>query len=316
MVSLSEHRVRTPFTRLPGSLSTNIFPVSWTPTGQVFIAKRFSLQDDRSKRKYENESLILQRLQGGKRILTLHHTVHSPTGDGWLLTEQLSGDLLSLVEREMLQDQTCLWDVFSQICEAVQYCHQNQVAHLDLKPENIFFRSHEDGRYSIKLADFGMSRLIASEAERLVGLHGTVHYSAPEVLTSVTGYQPFKADIWSLGVTLHVLLTGYWPFLAEDDDELRYLIAGGQVNVSASLPRFVQLFIESMLTFDPNRRPDIHQVIQMLNGLLPKIGVSLRPSSPFLGSSRHPSRSFHVVLEKTLQWLPFVLFSRTERSSS
>lgn len=73
------------------------------------------------------------------------------------------------------------------------------------------FESEEKGG-SIKLIDFGISKLLEKE-KKFTGVAGTVQYMAPEVLKHC--YDE-KADVWSLGIILHILLVGYPPFLGEN----------------------------------------------------------------------------------------------------
>ncbi|KAE9601084.1 putative protein kinase CAMK-CAMKL-CHK1 family [Lupinus albus] len=98
---------------------------------------------------------------------------------------------------------------FQQLICAVDYCHSRGVFHRDLKPENLLL---DDGGV-LKVSDFGLSALPQQLREDGL-LHttcGTPNYVAPEVIQD-KGYDGAKADLWSCGVILYVLMAGYLPF--------------------------------------------------------------------------------------------------------
>eukprot|EP00249_Psilotum_nudum_P012504 c23824_g1_i2 orf=266-1411(-) len=98
---------------------------------------------------------------------------------------------------------------FRQLIHAVDYCHSRGVYHRDLKPENLLLASNGD----LKVSDFGLSTL--SQQRQGDGLlHticGTPNYVAPEVIKE-KGYDGARADLWSCGIILYVLLAGFLPF--------------------------------------------------------------------------------------------------------
>ncbi|KAK3016195.1 hypothetical protein RJ639_006028, partial [Escallonia herrerae] len=98
---------------------------------------------------------------------------------------------------------------FQQLINAVDYCHSRGVFHRDLKPENLLL----DASGVLKVSDFGLSALPQQVREDGL-LHttcGTPNYVAPEVINN-KGYDGAKADLWSCGVILFVLMAGYLPF--------------------------------------------------------------------------------------------------------
>ena len=119
----------------------------------------------------------------------------------------LGGDLLNLLnEVESLNPERVLM-YFRQLCDGVRYLHEKGIVHGDIKLENILLT--EEGR--IKLGDFGLAR----KSNDLIKQNcGTVEYAAPELLTDLLtdNSDPFKSDIWSLGVTLYALMYKRFPF--------------------------------------------------------------------------------------------------------
>jgi serine/threonine-protein kinase len=139
-------------------------------------------------------------------------------GPPYLVLEHLEGHNLGDVVSTWgpLPVQTAV-DWVLQAAEAVDEAHVQGVIHRDLKPANLFLTHRPDGTACIKVVDFGLSRLTAPP-----GLHepqtppesevlGSPAYSAPEQLRSES-LADARADIWSLGVILHELITGRPPF--------------------------------------------------------------------------------------------------------
>ncbi|PRP89779.1 hypothetical protein PROFUN_00121 [Planoprotostelium fungivorum] len=110
--------------------------------------------------------------------------------------------------------------LIEQLIEAVEDLHKNKIVHRDLKPENLLLSSN-DADADIKLADFGLSTFV-EEHTKLKKAVGTPGYIAPEILQTLDeildGYGK-EVDMWSVGVILYILLCGFPPFYAEDDDE-------------------------------------------------------------------------------------------------
>lgn len=106
-----------------------------------------------------------------------------------------------------------------QILLAVRYLHGEGIVHRDLKPENILLVSPSS--QSIKLTDFGLSRVIDSTAF-LHTICGTPQYVAPEVMVATydKGYDGKACDMWSFGVILYLMLCGYLPFIETESSTL------------------------------------------------------------------------------------------------
>ncbi|XP_013210628.1 LOW QUALITY PROTEIN: sperm motility kinase X-like [Microtus ochrogaster] len=92
--------------------------------------------------------------------------------------------------------------LFRELTLAIKYIHSHNIAHRDIKSENILL----DWEGHIKLSDFGLGKRFAS-GEKVKGFWGTTEYCAPEVF-GLTEYEGLPTDIWSLGVVLYLLVTG------------------------------------------------------------------------------------------------------------
>ena len=156
---------------------------------------------------------------------------------------------------KLTEDQAFFY--FNQLVEGVEYCHKLGVCHRDLKPENLLLDEHGN----LKISDFGLSSLYVGDAEmdgasRTELLHttcGTPNYVAPEVIAD-QGYDGKKADVWSIGVILYVLIAGFLPF---DEGTIMALFSKIQ-KADFTYPNWftpeVKALLDQVLVADPKRR--------------------------------------------------------------
>lgn len=130
-----------------------------------------------------------------------------------------NGDLLDFIKRNGVvpEQQSKMW--FRQMASGLQYLHNKNIAHRDLKCENILLSR----RFNVKLADFGFARFcVDTDGRRVLSQTycGSAAYAAPEVVNG-TPYNPKLSDVWSLGIILFIMLNASMPF---DDSNLRKLL--------------------------------------------------------------------------------------------
>jgi serine/threonine protein kinase len=135
----------------------------------------------------------------------------------YLVMERMSGgELFDRIVAKAYYNEKEARDTCKIVLEAVCYCHDERVAHRDLKPENLLLVSEEDDS-AVKIADFGFAKRVA-EPNSLTTQCGTPGYVAPEILEG-TPYDE-RADMWSVGVILYILLGGYPPFIESTQRDL------------------------------------------------------------------------------------------------
>jgi len=149
---------------------------------------------------------------------------------------------------------------FQQLICAVDFCHSRGVYHRDLKPENLLLDDNGD----MKVCDFGLSALPEQFGQDGL-LHtacGTPAYVAPEVIT-MKGYDGAKADIWSCGVILFVLLAGFLPFHEANLMALYKKIYKGDVKFPPWFSSDVRQLIIRFLDPNPETRITVAQLMEV-----------------------------------------------------
>jgi serine/threonine protein kinase len=134
------------------------------------------------------------------QVMRLYDSVHDDTFRVLILELCSSKSLKQLIQES--QPVANLQVLIAQISNALTFVHSRGFVHRDIKPENILMDDY--GRP--KLADFGRS-LSVPERVMLTDFNGSRHYSSPEILANLP-YDPFKADIWALGVTFYEMAMG------------------------------------------------------------------------------------------------------------
>ena len=167
-----------------------------------------------------------------------------------------NGTLMTYITDNGPPSGTLLLGLMKSLLTAVEFIHSQRVVHLDIKPNNILFDRY--GR--AKLADFGISRLVDDENGKIDHHAGTVAFMAPEMLRPGR-FDPFKADIWALGITFFYLITGHGPWSARSRDQLKERISDGLFGSAATIPGKLRPLILAMCNRDPTKRPTATQLL-------------------------------------------------------
>ncbi|NXT68387.1 DAPK1 kinase, partial [Chaetops frenatus] len=232
-------------------------------TGQQFAAKFIKKRRTKSSRRgvsredIEREVGILKEIRH-PNVITLHDVYENKTDVILILELVAGGELFDfLAEKESLTEEEAT-EFLKQILNGVQYLHSLQIAHFDLKPENIMLLDRNVPKPRIKIIDFGLAHKIDFGNE-FKNIFGTPEFVAPEIVN----YEPLglEADMWSIGVITYILLSGASPFLGETKQETL-------ANVSAVNYEFEEEFfsntsvlakdfIRRLLVKDPKKRMTI-----------------------------------------------------------
>jgi len=159
--------------------------------------------------RFRREAMVLARLD--HRNIVKLYDFGEREGLFYLVLEFVDGpNLRTLMKQSLLAPAQAL-AIVPQICEALQFAHDEGVVHRDIKPENVLL----DAKGRVKIADFGLAKLVDADARDVslteVGqVMGTPHYMAPEQLRGSREVD-HRADIYSLGVVFYEMLTGELP---------------------------------------------------------------------------------------------------------
>ncbi|XP_044754109.1 death-associated protein kinase related isoform X1 [Coccinella septempunctata] len=208
-----------------------------------------------------HEIAVLEECASSDRVIRLHEVYESTTEMVLVLELAAGGELQHILDGDNCFEEVEARKVMRQILEGVAYLHSRNIAHLDLKPQNILLAT-EDSCDDIKLCDFGISKVL-EPGVKVREILGTLDYVAPEVLS----YEPISlaTDIWSIGVLTYVLLSGFSPFGA--DNKQQTLLNISQCALTFEPEHFSDVssaaidFIKSGLILDPRKRPTIQELL-------------------------------------------------------
>ena len=190
------------------------------PDGTCFYAAKTSAVGD--SKSLEIESKILEFLKKDCEEYLLCFTgAVNVDGKFWLVTEFLKGkELFEAINDNELPTK----EAMKNLVDGLAVLHRNGIAHMDIKPENIMY---DHNSKKIKYIDFGLScGMDISCAQRTNIPRGTPQYWAPEIYTVRDLVEGKRADIWSLGITMFVWITGQMPYDTLPNLSMGYLWSG------------------------------------------------------------------------------------------
>lgn len=225
-------------------------------TGEILAAKfssRTRYGEDCTQ-EIHHEIALLSLCSPSPRIVRLHDVYQTSKEIIIVMEFAPGGDMQTIIDDNLVPYESDVVKFIQHVVEGLAYLHHRKIAHLDIKPQNLVMMG-DFPVCDVKVCDFEISRVIL-EGTEIREILGTPEYVAPEILH----YEPITlaADMWSLGVTTYVLLTGFSPFGGETDQETFFNISQAQLDFPDELFEDISEdakdFVRKLLVRDPKAR--------------------------------------------------------------
>ncbi|KAM0969191.1 hypothetical protein ACFX13_017747 [Malus domestica] len=243
--------------------------------------------------------ISVMRMVKHPNIVELHEVLASKSKIYFAMDLVRGGELFAKIAKGRLREDVARV-YFQQLISAIDFCHSRGVYHRDLKPENLLL--DEDG--NLKVTDFGLSAF--TEHLKQDGLlHttcGTPAYVAPEVIGK-KGYDGAKADLWSCGVILYVLLAGFLPFQDDNLVAMYRKIYRGDFKCPPWFSSEARRLVTKLLDPNPSTRITISKVMDSswFKKSVPKIVRTKQeqefdePSEKIQSKQTETLNAFHII---------------------
>ena len=189
-----------------------------------------------------------------KNVIKVYSILEDET-NFYLIMEYCSkGELFDLIckKNRLSKEESALF--FYQLINGVEYIHSQGYAHRDLKPENLLLTKNN----ILKIIDFGLTHEY-NEDISLKTKCGSPSYAAPEILKGYK-YDGFKTDIWSCGIVLYAMLSGFLPFEGETNKILFKNIIKCDLDLNHIIDNDIKDLIKNLLNPEPKQRIDIKDI--------------------------------------------------------
>ena len=202
------------------------------------------------------KELSILKIVKHKNIVRLYEILETPRHIFIVMEYCEGGDIMNyILNRKRLTEFESL-KYFHQLINALYYLHSQNIAHRDIKIDNLLL----DSNFDLKLIDFGLSTKYKDD-ELLNQPCGTIVYAAPEVL-NYQDYHGMLADVWSCGIVLYGMLSGFLPFGDSDDEINKKKILEGRIKMPSYFSEGAKNLLRHMLDVNPLTRYTLEDIMQ------------------------------------------------------
>ncbi|KAK7255025.1 hypothetical protein RIF29_28426 [Crotalaria pallida] len=258
--------------RIGSGTGGTVYKVVHRPTTRVYALKVIYGHHEESVRRQIRREIQILRDVDDQNVVKCHD-MYDSNGEIQVLLEFMDGGSL---EGKHIPNEQNLADVARQILRGLSYLHRRHIVHRDIKPSNLLINS----RKQVKIADFGVSRILNQTMDPCNSSVGTIAYMSPErINTDINDgqYDAYAGDIWSLGVSILEFYLGRFPFAVGRQGDWASLMCAicmsppPEAPVTAS-PEFRD-FVSRCLQREPSRRWSAskllgHPFIAQLGGIV------------------------------------------------
>ena len=216
-----------------------------------------SIKANEGKKKLMNEIKIHRSLKH-PGIVRFAHFFDDDNAIYIILEECKFGSLQELITKRKVFHELEVQVIAKQLVATLVYLRGKRIIHRDFRLSNMLLSDQLD----IKICDFGYASQLETYDERRMSVIGAPHYIAPEILRIKFGHS-FEADIWSLGVSLYIMLTGKPPFAGADERTIHKAVQTGEFKFPKDDPisEEAEDLITKLLFQNPQKRPVLEEIV-------------------------------------------------------
>lgn len=208
----------------------------------------------------QKEIVLLQALKAGdaQNVVKYHGSFLNGTRL-WIIMDYCEGGSIRTLMKSGRIEEKYILVIIREVLAALAYIHKSDIIHRDVKAANVLVTN--DGR--VQLCDFGVAAQLAANHFKRNTFVGTPYWMAPEVISDGLSYN-FKADIWSLGITIYEIATGNPPYADQEPMRAIFLIPrSAPTRLEGNFSVQLKEFVAACLSERPEDRPTAPELLKM-----------------------------------------------------